>query len=385
MKPLFLLAILLSALLFSCKPDPVPEPEPEPQPSKYEKNLKPYVDSLLRAEGLPGMAVSVVDAGDTAWHAGFGFQSLGTPATPVSQTTRFLLGSTADAVVAAAVMQARAESGLDLDASINAYLPFAVRHPDFPTAVITLRMLLTHTAGLTDNDSLLRSFYGPGDAAQRLRDFLRSYLVAGQPRYAEAHFTASRPGKTFRYSRIGIALAALVVESRTGIDFDLYCKTRLFIQLGFSSVSWFSYDLQPSLLATGYARVNNAWQAQPLSGYPMYPSGQLRISSELLARYALALLNNGTYGNRQVLSPSDVSELLAVQNAFVAPGQGLGWRQDTLGGRTVAGLMGSDLGQMSLLYIEPSTGSGVVVLSNGAGNPQALRRVAARALALARQ
>ncbi|TAE50146.1 MAG: class C beta-lactamase-related serine hydrolase [Bacteroidetes bacterium] len=371
-------------LFFSCK-GTEPEPPKPPVPTKYEAVLDVFTDSVVKAANIPGLSIAVVEEGLPAWAEGYGFSDLG-KAIPATKYTRYLMAQSADPVVAAAVLQAVTESGLDLDAPVNQYLPFAVRHPLYPTAVITLRMLLSHTAGLADDSTQLASLYGPGDTQVRLRDFLKDYFTVGSTYYSVNHFTSKRPGKTYQYSRIGIALAALAVENRTGVGFDLYCKTHLFLDLGFSSVSWYLYDLQSDLVALPYMRMPGGnYQAQALYGYPMYPSGSLRVSSELMARFLSAALSGGVYSGQQVLSSAQVEDMLRVQNPFIDPSQALGWDTYTVGGRSLSGIKGSDKGYSSCMYISPATGSGVVILANTTGIDALLETLVLKALSVAEQ
>ncbi|MEZ4848580.1 MAG: serine hydrolase [Bacteroidia bacterium] len=99
---------------------------------------------------------------------------------------------------------------IDLDENINRYIPFKIVNPIYPNAVVTMRMLLSHTAGLADNTALLSSMYVAGDSDADLKEFLTEYLLPGGANYSAANFTTSRPGKTYEYSRVGIALAGFI-------------------------------------------------------------------------------------------------------------------------------------------------------------------------------
>lgn len=68
-----------------------------------------------------------------------------------SDDSVYLIASVSKTVTAWAVMQLVEDGKLDLDADINTYLPFAIRNPKQTGAMITLRHLLTHTSGITDD------------------------------------------------------------------------------------------------------------------------------------------------------------------------------------------------------------------------------------------
>lgn len=368
------LAGLAFVLLFSaCRPDP--EPEEVIFPPQQEKNfgfyLDDFIDSLMDADNIPGLSVAVVRDGDLIWNEGYGSADIEANL-QVGKQTRFLMTPAADPIVAVAVMGLVDSARIDLDQDINTYLGFPVRHPDFPSAVISLRMLLSHTSGLADDPTILTGLYESGDAQFQLRNFLPAYFSPEGDLYSPTHYTSDRPGKTYQYSRMNIALAGYLVEAITGIEFDLYTKLNIFSQLGYASVSWFLSDLDPNRVATPYLKQGNQLEAVPDYGVPFYPSGQLRITTEYLSRFCQALLNNGRYGDQQILSDRLVVEMRQEQNKFIAPGQALGWRIDTLYGKTYLGMRGEDLGASGMLYLDRPRSTGLVLLSNGSGYQTAL-------------
>ncbi|MDX2283503.1 MAG: serine hydrolase domain-containing protein [Bacteroidia bacterium] len=379
MNRLLLPLAACAALLCACKPDLLPVPEIPVTGPNYGFYLKSTIDSVMQAEQVPGMAIGVVQKGRIDWTQGYGRANLQTGAA-VDANTRFMLNQTADPVVAAAVLQALQETGKSLDDPISSFLPFPVRHARYPQAVITLRMLLSHTSGIADDAALLAAQYTPGDPTVRVRDFLQSYLTPGRPLYAPGHYTTSRPGKTYRYARVNLALAGYCVEALTGVEFDLYCKTRLFIQLGYAGVSWYLYDLPASRLAAGYVYAGGVQTPVPAQNYPFYPSGALRIHIENLSRFTLAMLQQGIYGDVAVLSPAQTQDLLTVQYPVIDGSQALGFQADTLAGLPVYGMLGGELGFSSCLYLEPGRSRGVAILCNGACSADALRLLAARCL-----
>ncbi|MDX1909346.1 MAG: serine hydrolase [Bacteroidia bacterium] len=377
MRYFFLILSLMLAIGTGCEETPPTPPPPPVVVKDLPYYLNTFVDSVRSSSNIPGLAVGVIKDGEIVWNAGFGVANKNS-GTSVDKYTRFMLNQAADPFVAVAVMQMLASENISLDTDINTLLPFSVKHPTFPNAVITPRMLLTHTAGIVDDSAKLASLYREGDAPGRLRDFLKSYLVKNNANYQSSNFTASRPGKTFEYSRIGISLAAYLVEAVTGVEFDLFCKTRYFNQLGYSSVSWFLNDLQRDKIATPYTYAGLQQVAAPLYGYPMYPSGQLRISVEYLARFGLAVMENGVYGDQQLLSAQDIQQLTKVQFPDIDAEQALGWRKKEAFFRLLTYSAGDDTGYTSRIYLDMPDHTGVVLLCNAENAGAALDVIANR-------
>src|SRR5919108_4145309 len=99
----------------------------------------------MRKTGTPGVAVGILLAG-RAYGGGFGITSIAAPA-PVDEQTLFQIGSTSKTFTATAVLRLVERGDLDLDAPVRRYLrDLRLKDPQVARTV-TLRHLLTHTAG----------------------------------------------------------------------------------------------------------------------------------------------------------------------------------------------------------------------------------------------
>ncbi|MEZ4825383.1 MAG: serine hydrolase [Bacteroidia bacterium] len=384
MKKLLTLAFLcVNIWLAGCKVDPPIEP-PVPEPGiNYEFYMDDLIKGKMASDQIPGLSVAVVRNGEIDWEKAYGKANIAANIA-VDNNTRFIVNQAADGIVAAALQQAEQLGILDLDENINKYLGWDFIHPTFSQAVITPRMLLSHTAGIKDNAILIQSTYGPGDSEVGLGKYLEDYLSTSGVYYSPTNFTNQRPGKTYTYSRTGIALAAHLVEIVSEIDFDIFCKTHLFAQLGLQNASWFLRDIPADKVAIPYTQSPNGLQPLANYGYAIYPSGQLRISASHLCRFLLALVQNGAYGSQDILPSESVAEIKQVQYPIADPAQALGWRYDTILGEVLLGKSGLDAGSSSRVYIDPSRGIGVVLLSNGAGYDAALDEILVKAYQTAR-
>ena len=99
---------------------------------------------------VPGVSIAVIHQGKIEWARGFGVRSLGGP-TIFTADTVFQAGSISKPLAAMAALRMVQEGKLSLDADVNTYLT-SWKFPADPVAMgksITLRELLTHTAGTT--------------------------------------------------------------------------------------------------------------------------------------------------------------------------------------------------------------------------------------------
>src|SRR5215831_6911207 len=103
----------------------------------------------MAALHVPGVSIAVIRDGKIEWARGFGVTKIGGP--PVTPDTLFQAASISKPVAALAVLRLVQSGKLDLDADVNQYLKtWKVAENVFSgEKKVTLRELLTHTAGMT--------------------------------------------------------------------------------------------------------------------------------------------------------------------------------------------------------------------------------------------
>jgi len=116
----------------------------------HAQTLDDFILTQMNQNHIPGLSACIIKRGAVVWRGNYGMANF-TNNIPVSSTTVFMLASVAKTVTATALMQVYENGGYQLDDSINAHLPFAVRNPNHPDTPITFRMLLTHTSAIRDN------------------------------------------------------------------------------------------------------------------------------------------------------------------------------------------------------------------------------------------
>jgi CubicO group peptidase (beta-lactamase class C family)/dienelactone hydrolase len=326
-----------------------------------------YLIDRMHAGKVPGLAAAVVAGGRIIYSGGFGWAEI-EKQRPVTTDTLFQLASVSKTVAACVVMQCVENGALDLDADIDALLPFEVNHPSHPDAKITLRQLLTHTAGLRDDWEVLEgTWVKNGDFPRSLGSSLREYLTPHGAWYdATENFQEWAPGTAERYSNVGIALAAYLAEVAAGRPFEELCAERVFRPLGMDHSSFRLRDLDFRDLAMPYVVGSDGrFEPQGHHGYLDFPSGTLRTSVTQLARFLLSFIGDGALGEARVLRPETVEAMRRVQFPEIAPEQGLVWHYGELGGRRVLGHDGGDPGVATVMRYRPDDGVGVILLTNG--------------------
>jgi CubicO group peptidase (beta-lactamase class C family) len=259
-------------------------------------------------------------------------------------------------------MKAVQDGVLALDDDLTATLPFLLRVPSHPNAAITLRMLLSHTSGLRDNLPILRRHYVSGDSPIALATFLCKVLKL------PSFWGFFAPGESYSYCNVGIALAALVLEIRSGIAFSAWCDAMIFGPLGLNETSWHLKDFESNEVAQpcSWSKMGGPIIREHY-GYPDYPDGQLRSSIEDIAKVVAWVLRGDRTREGEVLSQAAWRAVLQPWYSEIAPRQGLAWQSRNRGIGQVWGHLGLDTGVSSCLEVDMVHKKGIVILANSEG------------------
>ena len=379
---------------------------------RNEDELLQFIESTMQTHLVPGLSVSVVKDDNIVWEKHLGHADIANDIF-VDQNTMFILSSISKTVTATALMQLFEDGFFELDDDIDNYLPFNVNHPDYPLVPITFKMLLSHTSGIEDNWGAMP--YYEGDSDVELNYYLNQYLTPGGNLYnSSSNFTNSMPGTNYSYSNIGAALIGLLVEEISAQPFNEYCNENIFEPLNMDNTSWFLSEINnldqvalPYQITSGsgdtcleigcgiYDESNPCFCdsacidygdccsdyddvcgedgsgsnqenliTQGNYGYADYPSGQLRTTSNNLARFMTLFMIDSTYNDAEILDPNTIELIKTVHYPQVNSTQGLIWYYKNENERTLFGHNGGDIGSLTEMFISFSNNIGVILLSN---------------------
>jgi CubicO group peptidase (beta-lactamase class C family) len=318
--PSLLVGTLLALILrVAAKPASA---KPASNSTSYDA-IDAYVEQQMRHLNIPGVSLAIVEGDQVVHLRGFGQARPGSEA-PTPQTP-FFIGSLTKSVTALAVMQLVEAGKIELDAPVQRYLPwFQVADPQ-ASAQMTVRHLLNQTSGLSTSSGEIQ-----------LADFDDSPDATERQARALSTFELSRPvGSAFEYSNSNYNLLGLVVEAASGESYADYIQKHIFTPLDMNH----SYTSQAMAKQKGLAGGHQYWFAVPFAApnvpipHGSLPSGQLMSSSEDMAHYMIALLNEGRYGNVQILSDAGIDELHHgvaedIQMGISMGKYGMGWFVD---------------------------------------------------------
>src|SRR6478752_2906328 len=193
-RSLTLLTILMVASLASAQsPDPVDA----------------YVQNEMQKRHIPGLALLVIRDGHAIKQQGYGLSNVELQV-PVKPETLFQSGSVGKQFTATAVMMLVEEGKISLDDSITKYFPDAP-----PTwKPVTVRHLLSHTAGFTDYP---KNF-----------NYRKDYSEADLLKIVYKIPLAFPPGTKWSYSNLGYLTLGILIHHVTGTFYGDVLKARIF-------------------------------------------------------------------------------------------------------------------------------------------------------------
>jgi CubicO group peptidase (beta-lactamase class C family) len=270
------------------------------------KEMEAFIDGFMGAQtpgAIGGATVAVVKDGELFFSKGYGYADVDRqiPMDPAQTLVR--PGSISKLFTWTAVMQLVEQGKLDLDADVNTYLK-GIKIPATYDAPVTLRNILTHTAGFEDGGIgylLARS----DKDLEPLQDFLAAHMPA-RVRPPTRDFGT---GTGASYSNWAAALAGDVVATVSGMSFDDYVRQHIFAPLGMTS-STFSEPLPENLAARmsgGYEFRDGKLERQPFELLHNWaPAGSLSSTATDMAKFMLAYLQDGTAADGHMLRPETV-------------------------------------------------------------------------------
>lgn len=206
------------------------------------KYIEAWLDYKFRHTQFPGMAVAISHKGKTIFSHAYGYANL--EAKEVMTTDHiFRIASHSKTFTATALLQLQESGKLKLDDNVVEYLPWLKTHSDKRWQKVTIRQLLSHTAGVirdgVDSDYWLLEKPFPDD-----EEFKKTILET------ELVFDTNT---TQKYSNYGFTLLGMVITAVTGRPYNDYVKERIIDKLGLKN-TFPEVEKTSTKYATGYSR-----------------------------------------------------------------------------------------------------------------------------------
>lgn len=355
-------------------------------------------DAAVDRDKIVGSSVLEIKDGRVIEHHEHGFADRASNK-PVTERTLFHYGSITKTLTAISIMQLRDRGRLTLDDHVTQYIPELrqVHNPFGSMDSITIRMLLSHSAGFQDPTWP----YKEGKPWEPFEPTTWAQLVAMMP-YQEIHFA---PGSRYSYSNPAFIYLARIIEQISGDPWETYVQKNIFAPLGLTR-SYFgvtpyylaadrshNYTMRDSKGHNDSAEknvpVDNGADFDP--GITI-PNGGWNAPLGELAIY-LAFLTNATHGDaatqqlyNTVLKRSSFEEMwkpvvptsTGTQTASdQSESMGLSFFILPRGKTTLIGHTGSQAGFLAFMYFNPANGNAVLAAFNTASDVESRKEKSA--------
>jgi len=328
--------------------------------------LARFVRSYMRTMGAPGLTLGLAGADGPLLAQAYGLVDVAAR-TPVTTAHLFEIGSISKSFAAVMLLQLQQEGRLAVDHDITRYLPWLPI--ETPYGPIQIHHLLTHSAGLPDDEPLL-----PEQPGQRYRQ-------------------AFAPGTRFHYSNFGYGVLGHLIEKLDGRTWELALRKRILEPLGMTNTA-------PTLVSTVRQRIAQSYVPQEddrpyRRGAALVPAGNVTwttasgcIASTPLdmARYMAMFIRRGAGPKQRILQEASFKTLATphLRSADFGPhaGYGYGFAIDQLDGHTILLHTGGMVSFMSAIWIDLDAGFGAFASINAMQEfrPNAVARYALQLL-----
>jgi D-alanyl-D-alanine carboxypeptidase len=311
------------------------------------------VTAELKRQGIPGASVAIVRDGKIVKAEGYGLANaeLNVRATPQAV---YQIGSVSKQFIAAGIMLLVQDGKMSLDDKASKYLA------DTPAAwqAITVRHLLTHTAGIVNEPPAFDPFKLQSDA-----DLVKSAYSA--PLLFE-------PGADWTYSNTGYFALADIIRTVSGEPWDAFLQKRLFQPLAMTSTRTTTMEIV-SNRAGGYAPINGKMSNAP-PVLAVRPSGAFLSTVLDLAKWDAAL-SAGSLLSTATLNQMWTPVPLIGGGTYA---YGFGWQVDAVAGHKRVHHSGTMPGFRATIHRYLDDQLTVIVLTNaGNADPGSIARLIA--------
>lgn len=304
------------------------------QPESIEKRMRHYQ--------VPGVGIAVINDFEIVWAGGIGTTRAGSTE-PVDSETLFHAGSVAKPVSTAAVLELVQRGILDLDANVNdSLVSWKIPDNEFTrTKMVTLRRLLSHTAGIADgltdrsSSDALPDYLAP--AGTRPSITIPELLDGGSGIDVDGPVqVVAIPGTRYRYANADFAIVELLVRDVTGKPFEEFMDSSVLGPLGLAASTY----LQPlPHHLRQRAAVEHDFDGQPLAGdrlhFPLLAAGGLWTTPSDLAIFAIEIMNAYRGTSDRLLNQTTAGQMLSPQIAItdnpIADSMALGFERSGSG------------------------------------------------------
>lgn len=268
--------------------------------------IHPAMEEAVKAKQAAGIVTLVMEKGKVVHHDAAGMADIA-KGRAMEKDALFWIASMTKSVNATAVMTLVDEGRLALDTPAAQWLPelgkVTVAGGSKPEKPITLRMLLSHTAGIAFPPRK------PTDGAISLKSYVASLLKTP---------LAFQPGSSYEYG-FGPTVAGRIIEIVSGMKYEDFMRSRIFEPLGMKDTTFHPDDALRARIARTYKMDEDTKELVP--GYNPFvtsdasvrhmpePAGGLFSTAADMGRFYAMIANGGELDGKRILTTKAVQDM----------------------------------------------------------------------------
>lgn len=341
-----------------------PQPDPNPHVQKFVEDYEQFISNAVKEGLTPGIAVAIIRDTSIIYLKGLGVKA-GSTHDSVNVNTVFRIGSVSKSLTAILVGRLVDEHKLEWDDPVIKYVPsFRLKDPE-TTQSVTVRHILSHTAGLP-----YHAFTNMVEEGLPLDTLISSLQVLE---------LTGKPGEVYSYQNVGFSVIEKVITAATGKTFEEALKQYVFepVHMKHASASYTAMARGNNVAKPNF-RTLKGWATKNISNtyYNVAPAGGINASISDMGLWLKAVAGN----NPNLISEEARAEIFKPAVRAISKNRsfglwkwprasyyGLGWRIITFKTDTICYHGGYVNGFRSEVAFDPKNKIAVCVLTNSPG------------------
>ncbi|MBW4498122.1 MAG: serine hydrolase [Scytonema hyalinum WJT4-NPBG1] len=328
------------------------------------QGLSEFINEAMQEWKVPGLAIAIIKDSQIIFCEGFGKRDVEQNLSVTPQTL-FAIGSCTKPFTTMA-MSILVERGLlDWDKPVRSYLPTFKLYDSYATEHITPRDLVTHRSGLPRHDAMWSQ-----------SPFTRQEIFDRLQYLEPTHELRT----VFQYQNLMYMTAGYLVGEIAESSWEEFVQQEIFNPLEMRDSNFSLEKSQKAAdFALPYAERNDKIEKMPFCNVDVSgPAGSINSNVVDMAKWLLLHLNQGKYGDKQIISPSHLQQMHSPQvvmtqaleyNELFYYFYGLGWAITSYRGHNLIQHGGNINGFSARTTLLPQDNIGIVVLTNMDQNP----------------
>lgn len=324
----------------------------------FENGTSKSYKQLLKDNKLAGISVAIVNNYETIFVHAEGKKNFSKKET-IDTATSFNAASISKPVIATLAVMLSEQGILDLDVPVNNYLKsWKLPKSDFTkNKDITLRHLLTHTAGTSQSGYSSKHL---GETIPTINQTLNMYKN-------KAISISFEPGSRWKYSGGGFLITQVALEDVTGKKIAVLANELLFKPLNMQSTTFYQHGHQA--FPKNVAKAHNSDREVISTGIPICPESACGLWTNAIdmAKLSIEMQKALSGAKTKVISKTVAEKLIKIQTTQLSGGWSLGWmRNVAVGNLDWFSHSGYNNGTGGLIMSTVEHGRGIFIFGNGA-------------------